>query len=74
MADATVMYTNINTEDGLQAFHHIFTHYDKKIPDTFPKELLITVLELIMNNTVLYFGDTYWHQLHGIAMGTPAVP
>ena len=42
------------------------------IPIKFPKELFLEELEIVMSNNVFNFGNTYWQQLSGTAMGTPA--
>ena len=73
-ADASSMYTNIDTASGLQAFNNIFSTYENRISPTFPREFFLTVLELVMNNNLFTFGDSYWIQLQGTAMGTPAAP
>jgi hypothetical protein len=40
----------------------------------FPRELLLRVLRTIMENNTFTFGDTFWLQTQGTAMGTPAAP
>jgi len=52
------MYTNIPTDGALESMPELPTH-------------LLEALELIMNNNIFQFSDTYWHQLSGMAMGTP---
>ena len=73
-ADASSMYTNIDTTTGIQAIQHLFELYHDRIPTNFPREFFITTLELVMNNNIFSFGDTFWLQLQGTAMGTPAAP
>jgi hypothetical protein len=73
-ADASSMYTNIDTDTGLQALRNLFTTYRDIIPMTFPKDFFLLTLEIIMNNNVFSFGNTFWLQLQGTAMGTPAAP
>jgi len=52
------MYTNIPTDGALESMPELPTH-------------LLEALELIMNNNIFQFSDTYWHQLSGMAMGMP---
>jgi hypothetical protein len=73
-ADATSMYTNIDTTTGLQRFRNLFNTYKDSIPTTFSKDLFLTTLEIVMNNNIFSFGDTFWLQLQGTVMGTPAAP
>jgi len=73
-ADASSMYTNIDTTTGIQAIQHLFELYHDRILTNFPREFFITTLELVMNNNIFSFGDTFWLQLQGTAMGTPAAP
>jgi len=63
-ADAKSMYTNIDTTTGLLTF--------KKISPDFPVTLFLTTLEMLWGITIFNFSDTYWLQLTGTAMGTPA--
>jgi hypothetical protein len=72
-ADATSMYTNIDTNIGIQALENIF-NTNTSIPESFPKELFLKTLRIIMENNIFTFGDTYWIQNQGTAMGTPAAP
>jgi hypothetical protein len=71
-ADATAMYTNIDTDTALEAFTFLFEHYREEIPSDFPRPFFLKVLEIVMKNNLFQFDDTYWLQLHGTAMGTPA--
>jgi hypothetical protein len=67
-ADATSMYTNITTHIGLQNVKQLM---DLHLPNSYPKELVLNTLESIMNNNIFMFGDTFWLQTSGTAMGTP---
>jgi hypothetical protein len=71
-ADAVSMYTNIDTASGLLAMRKFLYTNMECIPIEFPKELFLEVLEIVMSNNVFNFGNTYWQQLSGTAMGTPA--
>ena len=70
-ADATSMYTNIDTDLGLQAFADFFEDNKTKISPNFPINLFLQVLELVMKNNIFIFSNTTWLQLSGTAMGTP---
>jgi hypothetical protein len=43
----------------------------KNIPQVFPMELFLEILEIIVKNNIFSFGDSHWLQLSGTAMGTP---
>jgi hypothetical protein len=43
-ADASAVYTNINTNTGIIAFENLFHDYDSLIPKGFPKDLFVKVL------------------------------
>jgi hypothetical protein len=70
-ADAQSMYTNIDTDLGLQAFADFFEDNKTKISPNFPINLFLQVLELVMKNNIFNFSNTTWLQLSGTAMGTP---
>jgi hypothetical protein len=44
---------------------------DSHLPNNYPKALILTILTLVMNTNIFMFGDTYWLQTSGTAMGTP---
>jgi hypothetical protein len=71
-ADAKSMYTNIDTAVGIQAFRDFFVAQEEQIPSSFPINLFLKVLELVMSNNIFSFGNTTRLQLSGAAMGTSA--
>ena len=72
ICDATYMYTNIRTGPELHRIG-LFALDDEKHLDV-PPVLLMDTLRLLMTNNVLQFGDTYWLQKVGTAMGAPTFP
>jgi hypothetical protein len=70
--DAISMYTNIDT---LHALNEI-TEFLQNNP--FPNEVnipaLIDGLRIVMTHNTFRFGDTFWIQLTGTAMGAPPAP
>jgi len=70
-ADAMSMYTNIDTPTGVNAVKSFIQTNRDKIPDNFPSNLFIQILDLVMRNNIFSFADTFWLQLAGTAMGTP---
>ncbi len=65
------MYTNIDTPTGVNAVKSFIQTNKDKIPDNFPSNLFIQILDLVMWHNIFSFADTYWLQLAGTAMGTP---
>jgi hypothetical protein len=71
-ADAVSMYTNIDSVTGIHSINRLITANQDQLPTDFPKELILNVLQLVMDNNIFQFGESYWLQLSGTAMGTPA--
>ena len=67
------MYTNINTNDALEALEVYLTANTVLFPN-FPMTPLIEALKFLMTHNVFQFGDTFWHQERGTAMGAPPAP
>ena len=72
-ADATAMYTNIKTNKALYEIGQYMHSRSNKFKDI-PTEALTAALSIVMKNNVFRFGDTFWLQLCGTAMGTPPAP
>jgi hypothetical protein len=71
-ADATSMYTNIGTDIGIASIETFIQDNIQNLPHDFPTELFLQILELVMKNNIFTFGGSYWLQISGTAMGTPA--
>jgi hypothetical protein len=71
-ADAKSMYTNIDADIGISSMKHFLISNRDRISTNFPRNLFLEILEIIMKNNIFSFADTYWLQLTGTAMGTPA--
>jgi hypothetical protein len=70
-ADAVSMYTNIDTTTGINVINNFIQVNRDHIPNDFPCNLFLQVLDLVIRNNIFSFADTYWLQLSGTAMGTP---
>lgn len=69
-AVAVSMYTNINTTHAMQVFGKWFTEFNDEIPNEFPVEMFLKVLELVMSGNIFQFDDLFFLQEDGAAMGT----
>lgn len=69
--DAKSMYTNIPTAPALEVVgQYIHDHCHPNLANA-----LIEALTIVMENNIIRFGDTYWKQIAGTAMGiSPAPP
>ena len=67
--DAVSMYTNINTNHGIEIFRKWFTEFKDEIPSKFPVKMFLVVLRLVMDN-IFQFDDMFFRQEDGTAMGT----
>jgi hypothetical protein len=70
-ADAVSMYTNIETQQALTSMQDFIQSNIHNIQESFPTSLFLQVLEIVMKNNIFSFGDTFWIQQIGTAMGTP---
>ena len=73
-ADARSMYTEIDTAHGIKAIENWLSKLitESKIDPTYPVEIIIQLLTLVMTSSTFALGDTFWKQLTGTAMGTPS--
>ena len=76
--DAVSMYTNIHLGHALPEILDFLEHspLGKQIMDSEDIHLgqLEYTLDLVMKNNIFQFGDTFWLQTAGTAMGTPPAP
>lgn len=76
--DATAMYTNIHLEHAKEELSKFLLEDDlgKSITTSAGvcPAMLIHALEIVMTNNIFAFGDTFWLQQTGTAMGTPPAP
>ena len=73
--DATSMYTNIDTRHALTTIDEYLTAFPSLLRKAgVPHALFMRGLKTIMIHNVFRFGDTYWSQLTGTAMGAPPAP
>lgn len=70
-AGAISMYTNIDTTTRINAVKNFIQTIRDNIPNDFPCNLFLQVLDIVMQNNIFSFADTYWLQLSGTAMGMP---
>jgi hypothetical protein len=68
--DAVGMYSNIDTDHGVTVLTQWLTDYRNELPPFMPVDFIIESLTEIMKNNIFQFGDTYWRQKRGCAMGT----
>jgi hypothetical protein len=71
-ADAKSMYTNIDTATGISSIKQFLICNRDRISTNFPSNLFLEIPEIVMKNNIFSFANTYWLQLTGTAMGTPA--
>ena len=68
--DAIGMYTNISTSHGLATLEKFIKKHEHKIKKHFPTDFIIQLLQIVMENNIFRFGDLWFKQLNGTAMGT----
>ena len=68
--DAVGMYSNIDTDHGVDVMTRWLTQHNETLPASMPIDFILASLEEIMRNNIFQFGNTYWRQIRGCAMGT----
>ena len=68
-ADAKSMYTNINTDHGTSQVENWIEEYHEEIPSGLPTKSVKEALKLVMHNNIFEFGDCFFEQLSGCAIG-----
>ena len=68
------MYTNIDTDHALLVLGNFFRNHQLCRPIWGTADTILEALELLMRNNLFQFGDTYWKQTDGTAMGAPPAP
>jgi hypothetical protein len=69
-ADAIGMYNFIMWPHAEEVFRTWFSDYADEIPSGFNVEFFMSCLKMVMTNNIFSFGDTFWLQNSGTAMGT----
>lgn len=72
--DAKSMYTNIDTTHAFITIEIFLTTSSICDDNGLNKNAIISALHIIMQHNLFQFGDTFWLQLSGTAMGTPPAP
>ena len=76
--DATSMYTNIHVKHALPTIKEFLTDSAQGIEICKKSKIsinaLVAAIEIVMEHNVFRFGDTFWLQLAGTAMGTAPAP
>ena len=73
-ADANSMYTNIDTNHALEVFREFFKKHELCRPIWHRADMILEALEIPMRHNIFKFGDTFWRQEDGTAMGAPPAP
>ena len=73
-ADAVSMYTNIDTDHAIDVIGSWLDNLkdSERLPDGFPLDAVKEAMTLVMRNNLFEWGDCYFLQLLGTAMGTSA--
>jgi hypothetical protein len=72
-AEAKSMYTNIDTNLALAYISSYIRDHAAEF-EFYSFEALVEALKIVMKKSSVTFGDTYWRQDSGTAMGTPPAP
>ena len=66
------MYNNIDTDHAIQVISWWLDELEPELPNSFPMEAVKYAMKIIMRNNIFEWGNLYFLQLLGTAMGTSA--
>lgn len=64
------MYIKIYTQHAIYKIRYWLEEYRNIKDNTYPVEFILELLTKIMQDKLFQFGNMYWRQLFGVAMGT----
>ena len=70
ISDANAMYTNINTDHAIETLRKWFEQHNNDLPNDFNTKLILKGIERLMKHNVFTFGNRFFLQKNGTAMGT----
>ena len=70
VADANLMYTNIDTDHALKVISEWLESIIDQLPPDIPLPAVIDAMAIVMRNNLFEWGDKRFLQLLGTAMGT----
>jgi hypothetical protein len=65
------MYTNIKTDAALTAISQYIREEFRTHPSPTYTQALTLTLNIVFNNSIVKFGDTYWRQISGTGWALP---
>ena len=68
------MYTHICTGPVLQHISDLLRSKEGRTFQHYDAQALIEALEIVFQNNIFQFGDTYWKQISGTGMGIALAP
>jgi hypothetical protein len=73
-ADVSALYTNIPHADNIESCIHNYRSLLEDSEKILSPETLTLLIDLVLNFNMFQFGDSYFHQINGVAMGTRCAP
>ena len=72
--DAVSFYTNVDTNHAIKEISDFFNETGICEKHGKNKEQILKAIEIVMKHNLFIFGDTFWLQIDGTAMGGPPAP
>ena len=69
--DEVGLFTNIAHDEGIEVMQE---KHDKRSNPKVPTDFLVALMEIILNENIFEFLNSYWKQKNGAAMGSPPIP